>query len=122
MKKDFFLELNHKMQKQVPTDLSAKVRSQIFAEIQVKESNPLRLLLPGMLSTLLVILVYGVNFSFSPSEYSNTMKIAMDKEILEQEFIVDNLDFLGEVDDIELTDEEWKILLEDEFGSTDETT
>lgn len=123
MKKDFFLELKIKMQREIPADKNQEIKNAIWNEINkdiVSKESSLSWLLPSSFSAVFLILIALLNF-YNLKEFEqgqNQTQMAMDADLLKDEFFNNNLEIMGELDFSELSEEDWKILLGQNVSDT----
>ncbi|MBT7609635.1 MAG: hypothetical protein HN576_07755 [Bacteriovoracaceae bacterium] len=108
MKKLYFKELAKKIEVDVPKELDHRILSAIPYE---EEENFFKIGFSFALAASLAFIIY-MNFGIKKTRLEeNSYAIS---EMMENKDMYEQMELLGQIEDLELSDADWKILLEQE--------
>lgn len=109
--KNFFKALSKKVEQDIPHNVDERINR----EIEKRSKKKFSFMMPAVVTACLVIAITsGVLYKESQKQFSfDTMEIAMQQDLLEDLELIVASD-TEELDLLELSDEEWEIILEGE--------
>lgn len=108
MSKDYFKELAKKIEVDVPKHVDKNIMEQLPAE---ESGGWLKFGMPLALAASVAFVVF---INSDTRRLKGSMDTYAISEMLENKEMYEQMDLLTEVEDVELTDEEWKVLLNEE--------
>lgn len=107
---DYFKELAKKIEVDVPHHVDKKIMDSLPME---ENEGFLKL---GFSMALAASLAFIVYMNFGPNQLSRNSETYAISEMIENKEMYEQMDLLGQVEDVELSDEEWNVLLGEEEG------
>jgi len=107
---DYFKELAKKIEVDVPNHVDKRI---LDALPQQENEGFLKI---GFSMALAASLAFIVYMNFGPNNLSRNSETYTISEMIENKEMYEQMELLGQVDDVELSDEEWNVLLEEEVS------
>ena len=108
MKNDYFKELAKKVEVDVPKEVNQKILNQI----PFKEGQPI--FKWGLSFALAASLTFIIYSNLGEKPLVGGLDSYAISEMIENQEMYEQMDLLGQVEDVELTEEEWNILLNED--------
>ena len=108
MKKKYFKELAKKIEVDVPHQVDQK----IMTSIPFKNDESLFKI--GFSFAMAASLAFIIYMNFEVNEIGQQKENYAISEMMENREMYENMDLLGQIEDVELTEEDWKILLNED--------